>query len=174
MKRITQEDQREIESNYLKLNEYWYFDYKTKEIRRVSPKTRWGRFIEIFWKKRHTVNQLYWWIDRYFVNNPEETIVFQLPIKKDEIDINGFPTKYKLLGTWEIPTTDLKHLKDGPLANASGDEILVDHNIGLWKKTLLTFKQYGPIFTTSVALYAIINGICRNWTFILSFIGIGE
>lgn len=158
MKERTSEQKREIESIYLELNQYWSIDYKTKEIRRVLPKNWKQKLSHFFWKKRNTVEELFWWVDRYFANNMQETIVEMLPIKCDGMEIEGFPMKYKLSSGYKIPTKELKYLKNGPLASENLDVILVKHSIG-WNRIALFFKQYGWIVTATVATITFIGWV---------------
>ncbi|TYA78534.1 hypothetical protein [Seonamhaeicola marinus] len=156
MEERTPEQKREIEKIYSELNKYWFLDYKTKEIRRRLPENWKQKLGNFFWKKRNTVEELFWWVDRYFANNMEATIVEAFPIKCDGMEIKGFPMKYKLSSGYKIPKKELKYLKNGPLANEALNEILVTHSIG-WNKIVLIFKQYGWIVTTMVATATIIG-----------------
>lgn len=160
MKERTPEQKREIEDIFLELNKYWSIDYKTKEIRRVLPQNWKQKLSHFFWKKRNTVEELFWWADRYFAKNMQETIVEMSPIKCDGMEIEGFPMKYKLSSGYKIPTKELKYLKNGPLASETLDKILVQHAIG-WNRIALFFKQWGWIVTAIVGTITLIGYLIK-------------
>lgn len=63
-------------------NRYWYADPKTSEIRRQSLRG-WQQFLNIFWKKKHKVSDLYGWVSKNWAN--EQMNVFPIAIEHDNI-----------------------------------------------------------------------------------------
>jgi hypothetical protein len=161
----TPEQKRRIEKAKTELSEFWYVDFNTKEIRHKES-SRLQKFIEIFWKKRNSVGELYWWIKYRFAK--EDAMPFHFPIQSDNMPIEGFPMKYELKGGWTIPSNDLKYLTKGPLASEGLSKVLVQHALG-WKRVVLLIKQYGPILT---GLIAIVGTIVRYWPELLKLLSL--
>jgi hypothetical protein len=132
---------------------FWYTDLKTKELRRRALKGL-PRLIDVFWKKKHTVLQFYWWLAQRRAD--VDMIVFDNPIQSDNMPIKGFPMKYELLGGWTIPHADLKYLKGGPLAEEGLQRILVPASLG-WPRVLEVFRQVAPIATTLAGIATLTN-----------------
>ena len=121
----------------------WYFDTNTKEIRHREL-----RFIEkltdIIWRRRHRVRAMYWWVKYNWAT--EKLIVFHFPLRHDNMPIPGFPMKSELQGGWTIPESDLKCLRDGPLASENLTRLLVPADLG-WRQLFKTAKQFAPVIT---------------------------
>lgn len=149
-------DQLRRIDNLVKLfDKDWYADTQTKEIRR-KPQTDWQRVVDVFWKRKHTVFAMYWWIKQNWAN--EKLIIHEYPIRGDNMPIKGFPVKCELQGGWTIPRHDNKYLTHGPLASEGLQEILVPESRGL-SFLIEVFKQFGPI-ATSISM---VVGIVSNW-----------
>ncbi len=63
--------------------------------------------------------------------------------------------KFELQGGWTIPQSDIRYLKDGPLAAEGLHNILVPANLG-WMRILEFGKQIAPVFTIVGVLVTII------------------
>jgi len=59
----TPDQQRRMQEAYDSVSKYWYVDFSTKELRR-KPLKEMERYVNIFWKKRHSVWEFYWWLVR--------------------------------------------------------------------------------------------------------------
>jgi len=160
----TPDQLRKTKEAFQQVGEYWFVDLNTKELRRKSLSGfKW--FTNLFWKKRHSVWEFYWWI-RYRQAEPDMT-AFENPIHSDNLPILGFPMKYELLNGWTIPKDDLKYLVNGPLASEGLSEILVPHALG-WQRVIQFFKQYAaPIISGAVVIF---GSILRYWPEISLFL----
>ena len=133
------------------VSEYWYLDFSTKEIRR-KPQKEIAAFKQFFWKKKHTVWQLFIWLrHRYTASYPNQ-------ISGDSTPLKGFPNKYELKGGWTIPSYDLVFLTHGPLASEGRTEILVPA-INRWQSALIIIKYTGIILGAIIAII----GACIRW-----------
>ena len=124
MSELTPSESRKREKDIQSFDEHWYVDTKTSEIRH-KPLERMAKFIDLFWRKRHRVSDLYWWTVRKWWS--EDMAPFSKPIEHDSVPITGFPRKYQLQNGWTIPSEDLRYLFEGPLVDETGHEILVRH-----------------------------------------------
>jgi len=115
---------RKREKAIADINEAWMVIPKTLEIAR-KPRSRYQRFIGLFWKNRYRVSNLYWWQSKKWASS--EMMLFPDAIKHDDIPLKGYPRKHILQGGWTIPKEDLAVLYEGPLLAQSGNEILVKH-----------------------------------------------
>ncbi|WP_286817428.1 hypothetical protein [Desulfobacter sp. UBA2225] len=152
----TPEQQRAMLQAHEDVALYWYIDHKTKEIRR-KPLTIIFRVLDFFWKEKHTVWQLYRWL--MFRCSETDMMPLRTPMQSDNMPIKGFPMKYELLNGWTIPTKDLKHLKNGPLAAEGLQQIIVPAAVG-WPHLLERIKQFAPIITSFAGLTTIVT----NWS----------
>ena len=158
------DQKRRIEAARDSVNEYWYPDFKTKELRR-RPCKGWRRLVDFFWKKRHSVWEFYWWIR--FRQAQSDMIMFHNPIDSDNLPIEGFPMKYELKGGWTIPKSDLKYLRKGPLASEGLGKILVPAELG-WQRVVQFFRQFG---TVAAGVIAIVGTTIRYWEEIIRALG---
>ena len=133
----------------------WYFDTGTKEIRRKYRDLR-GRLLDVFWRSRHTVKAMYFWVNKNW--SSETLIVYDFPLRHDNTPIKGFPMKFELQGGWTIPTSDLKYLTEGPLATEKTGDVLVPAS-SVVTQVLDAARKYGPVLTASSAVL----GIVTNW-----------
>jgi hypothetical protein len=124
MNNISPEDLRIRAKGVASFDKTWYADPKTLEIRR-KPLTCWQIIINLFWKNRHKVSDLYWWVSKNWAN--QQLAVYPIAIEHDNIPAPGFPRKHIMRGGWSIPKKDLKYLYEGPLFDQLGTQILVKH-----------------------------------------------
>jgi len=157
MNEPTPEQQRRVQEAYDSVNEYWYADLSTKELRR-KPLKGFSKFINLFWKERHTVWGFYWWLA--YRRAQADMMPLGNPIESDNMPIKGFPMKYELKSGWTIPREDLKYLVKGPLVSQGLTEVLVPHALG-WQRLLLFIRKFGIILG---ALISIVGAIIRWWT----------
>jgi hypothetical protein len=155
---------RRIEAARKTVDEFWYTDLKTKELRR-KPLHGWKKLLNLFWKRRHNVGELYWWIR--FRQAEADMMPFHNPINSDNMPIEGFPMKYELQGGWTIPESDLKYLKKGPLASEGLTEILVPAELG-WQRFVQFFRQFGVVIS---GVIAILGTAIRYWDEIARALG---
>lgn len=158
----TPDQKREIERVVEAFDHDWYVDTKTKEIRRKQI-TGWRRFVDIVWKRKHTIFALYWWAKYNWAT--ERLIVFEFPIRNDNMPIEGFPVKSELLGGWTISKRDLKYLTHGPLASEGLHKILVPASLG-WRRLFEVARQFAPL--VSMAAGAVTVAV--NWSIVLAII----
>lgn len=137
------------------VGEFWYLDFKTKEIRR-KPQHGLAALKQFLWKKRHTVWQFYVWL-RHRQAEPD-AMPFPDQIDGDNIPLKGYPKKYELKGGWTIPSSDLAYLTHGPLASEGRHEILVPES-NRWQLFLLFAKQAGVLIGATVTGV----GACVRW-----------
>ena len=100
----------------------WYLDFDTQEIRH-KPMTLFQWLRHVLWPVKNTVWELYVW--SLHRQAKEDAILFPIQIIADQVPIKGLPRKYALTGGWTIPESDLKHLRDGPLASEDLRDVLV-------------------------------------------------
>jgi hypothetical protein len=139
----------------------WYLDFSTKEIRR-KPVSGLAAVKQFFWRDRNTVWEFYVWLRHRQAES--DAMAFPNQIDGDNLPIKGFPKKYALDGGWTIPPSDLKYLKDGPLASEGLHEILVPPSLG-WPRVVSFFKQFAPIVTVISGMVA----IATNWSTVVTF-----
>jgi hypothetical protein len=152
---MTPETVRKRDEALSTLGGYWYLDFKTKEIRR-KPQHGLALVKQFFWKKRHTVWELYVWL-RHRMAEPD-AMPFPDPIDGDNIPLKGYPKKYELRNGWTIPSTDLSYLIHGPLASEGRHEILVPETSRL-KSFILFAKQTGVVAGAVISIV----GACIRW-----------
>ncbi len=152
----TPDEMRKMQEAYESVGKYWYADLATKELRRRQP-TGATKYVDLFWRKRHTVWQFYWWLARRRAQ--EDMIPLDNPIQSDNMPIRGFPMKYELQGGWTIPRDDLKYLMKGPLASQGLSEVLVPAALG-WQRVWLFLRQFGVILGTLITL---VGATIRWW-----------
>ena len=149
----TPDQQRRINEAYESVDQYWFVDLSTKELRR-RPLLGIRRLINSFWKKRHTVWEFYWWIRRRQAQ--DDMMPLDNPIRSDNTPIKGVPTKYELQGGWTIPQDDMKYLIKGPLTSENNlTDILVPIDQP-WERWMLYIKRLGimsPIIAVIGAIY---------------------
>lgn len=143
---------RTVQSAVSDVSQHWYADTSTKEIRRHTPRGL-SRAIDLVWPHKHQVRELYWWIAENWAS--ETLILFHFPMRHDNMPLDGFPMKFELQGGWTIPQSDIRYLKDGPLAAEGLHNILVPANLG-WMRILEFGKQIAPVFTIVGVLVTII------------------
>tara|TARA_B110000211_G_scaffold234799_1_gene306359 strand:+ start:693 stop:1196 length:504 start_codon:yes stop_codon:yes gene_type:complete len=158
----TPEQQRKVQEAGHSVDQYWYADLSTKELRR-KPLKGFPKFVNLFWKKRHPVWEFFWWLVRRRAQ--DDMILLSNPIESDNMPIKGFPMKYELKGGWTIPSVDLKYLVEGPLASQGLSEVIVPHALG-WKRFLLFIRQFGVLLTT---LITIAGATIRWWAELVEF-----
>lgn len=141
MRGPTPEQQRKTREAYESVGKYWYTDLATQELRR-KPLTGLRWVINIFWKKRHTLWEFYWWLA--YRRAQEDMIIYGNPIQSDNMPLKGFPVKCELQGGWTIPRCDLKYLTHGPLASEGLGEILVPASIG-WRSVWEFVRQFAAV-----------------------------
>jgi hypothetical protein len=101
----------------------WYLDFKTQEICH-KPMTLFQQLKHLRLRPvKNTVWELYVW--SLHRQAKEDAILFPIQIIADQVPIKGLPRKYALTGGWTIPESDLKHLRDGPLASEDLRDVLV-------------------------------------------------
>ena len=166
MNTLTPDRIRHIAKKIGSIDLSWYFDTDTKEIRRKSLKG-WRRYLDLIWRERHKVGELYWWINQNWAD--ETLIVFSFPMRHDNMPIQGFPMKFELQGGWSIPKADLRYLSDGPLTSEGRSEILVPANQG-WRYAMELGKQFAPVFSIAAAVL----GVGANWTTALEWYELGK
>ena len=152
----TPDQQRKRQQAYESVGKYWYTDFATKELRH-KPLKGFAKFINVFWKTRHTVWEFYWWLARRRAE--EDMMPFRNPIQSDNMPTKGFPMKYELQGGWTIPQSDRKYLMKGPLTSEGLSEILVPAAVG-WRRLLLLLRQFGAVV---VAVISIVGAVIRWW-----------
>ncbi len=141
MNKSTPSELRKTKKGIKSFDKQWYIDKQTSEIR--HNKLDWtSKFIDFFWRKKHTVSDLYWWTSRNWSNT--KMIDYEIPIKHDDVSIQGFPRKYQLINKWTIPENDLKYLYNGPLVDESGQNILVKHQ-SKFQKIISILSQLQPL-----------------------------
>jgi hypothetical protein len=91
----TPEQKRKMQEAYDSVDQYWYADLSTQELRR-KPLKGFPKFVNFFWKKRHPVWEFYWWLARRRAQ--EDMMPLNNPIESDNMPIKGFPMKYELKG----------------------------------------------------------------------------
>lgn len=109
----------------------WHIDFKTNEIK-LNEIEGWSKFLNIFWKRKFTVDTLYWWSHQKWATM--EMMPYPIAIKRDDIPAKGLIRKHQMTNGWTISKKDLKSLYKGPLIDESGNEILV--------KTQSNFKRF--------------------------------
>ena len=126
------------------ISERWYVDFSTHEIRRISPSFI-ERILSPFWRRRDSVDHLYWWTRRRW--DDEDLMPERDPMKHDDVPLPEIARKHQMINGWTIPRSDIVFLKDGPLADESG-RILVPHLSPLQKfvTTLNTLKPLSWIW----------------------------
>ena len=152
---LTPDRIRQIESMIDAFDRDWYFDTGTKEIRRKARDLR-GRLLDMFWRPRHTVKAMYFWVNRNW--SSATMMVYDFPLRHDNTPIKGFPMKFELQGGWTIPASDLRYLTEGPLAGEKLREVLVPAS-SLGTRLLDAARKYVPILTAA----GTILGIATNW-----------
>ena len=138
---MTPADERRIESAIKSFDEHWYIDANTSEVRRHSLKG-WYIFLDLFWRKKNKVFDLYWWSQSKL--DSVDMIHLENIIEHDDVPIKGFPRKYRMLNDWTIPPEDLKFLYEGPLVDSSRHQILVKHQSS-FKKIISIASQLRPL-----------------------------
>lgn len=133
----------------------WYFNKNTHEIC-LKNRSAIRKFCDFFWKKKHRVIAMYWWVNQNW--STANMMVHNFPMTHDNMPIKGFPIKVEMKGGWTIPKSDLKFLKDGPLTSDGLQEILVPANTG-WMYVFELAKQFAPLVTISAGLVT----IATNW-----------
>ena len=124
MSKLTPSDLRKREKGIKSFDEHWYIDVKTKEIRHISL-NGWSKLIDLFWRKKHKISDLYWWSSRKWASS--QMMPFNNAIKHDDVPIAGFPRKHQMQNEWTIPSEDMKYLYEGPLVDVTGHKILIKH-----------------------------------------------
>lgn len=152
---MTPEMIRKRDEAIASVGEYWYLDFKTKEIRRKSLHGL-ASIKQFLWKKRHKVWQFYVWLRHRQAE--EDAMPFPNQIDGDNIPLKGYPKKYELKGGWTIPSSDLPYLTHGPLASEGRHEILVPET-NRWTLFLLVVKQVGVL----IGAAATAIGACVQW-----------
>lgn len=153
----TPDQDRRIKSAIGEVDQYWFADTQTKEIRRKAL-GGFERSCNLIWPRKHKVRELYWWVTENWAK--ERLIVFDFPMNHDNIPLDGFPMKFELQGGWTIPQSDRKYLTDGPLASEGLHKILVPANLG-WRRALEGAKQIAPVFTIVGVLVTIAVNLPR-------------
>jgi hypothetical protein len=153
----TPEQKRKMQEAYDSVDQYWYADLSTQELRR-KPLKGFPKFVNCFWKKRHPVWEFYCWLARRRAQ--EDMMPLNNPIESDNMPIKGFPMKYELKGGWTIPSEDLKYLVKGPLASQGLSEVIVPHALGL-NKFLLFIRQFSRLLWSLIGIAGV---TIRYWT----------
>ena len=153
----TPDQNRQIQSAMADVDQFWYADTQTQELRRKSL-TGISKIRNFLWPHKHKVREFYWWISDNWAK--EQLIVFKFPMIHDNMPLEGFPMKFQLQGGWTVPHSDLKYLKDGPLANEGLHTILVPANLG-WRRVFEGVKQVAPAFSIVGVLVTIAVNIPR-------------
>jgi hypothetical protein len=140
-------------------DKYWNINPKTSEIYRIDL-TNWRWFLNLLWRKKHAVETLYWWTIEKWATS--EIITQTSPLKHDDIPFQGLLRKYQLTNGWTIPDNNLKFLKNGPLLNNQGTEILVNYQ-NRFKRIISFVSQLKPISWILSFVFVCL----RYWTEIL-------
>jgi hypothetical protein len=111
---------------------------------------------QFFWQDRNTVWEFYVWLRHRQAE--ADAMPFSNQIDGDNLPMKGFPKKYALAGGWTIPQSDLKYLRDGPLASEDLHEILVPPSLG-WLRVVDFFRQFAPVVTVISGTVA----VATNW-----------
>jgi hypothetical protein len=151
MKVITPDREREIQTAIEAFDVDWYINTNTHEIC-LKKRSVLRKFCDIFWKKKHSVIAMYWWVNLNW--SSASMMMYKFPMTHDNMPIKGFPIKAEMQGGWTIPKSDLKFLKNGPLTSEGLQEILVPASTGLMYVFELT-KQFAPLVTISAGLVTI-------------------
>lgn len=93
MIRPTPDQLRKTEAARDAVERYWYVDGKTKELRRRPMTGGVAQFLNVFWKKRHTVWEFYWWI-RYRQGGADMAPL-ENPINSDNMRDRGLPVQVR-------------------------------------------------------------------------------
>ncbi len=152
---MTPEIIRKRDEAIVSVGEYWYLDFKTKEIRR-KPQSGFAAIKQFLWKKRHTVWQFYVWLRHRQAE--ADAMPFPNQIDGDNVPLKGYPKKYELKGGWTIPSSDLFYLTHGPLASEGRHDVLVPET-NLWKSFLLVVRQAGVLIGAAITCV----GACVRW-----------
>jgi len=163
MNKLTPSESRIREKEINSFDEHWYIDTQTSEIRH-KPLSVFYKIIDFFWRKKHTVADLYWWSVKKW--DSSEMISCPNAIKHDNVPIVGFPRKHQMKNGWTIPTKDFKYLYEGPLVDETGNKILIKHQSKI-QKLVSIFSQLRPlswIITLIIACYRYRNEISDLWS----------
>lgn len=169
MNKSSPSELRKIEKGITSFNHHWYIDKQTSEIRHKKLSGS-SKFLDFFWRRKHAVSDLYWWISRNWSNTKMMDV--DTPIKHDDVSIKGFPRKYQLENNWTIPEDDLKYLYNGPLVDESGHLILVKHQSN-FQNTISFISQLRPltwIISFILICYRYRNDIVELWNWVISLI----
>ncbi len=165
MTKPTPSEQRKREKNINSFNKYWYIDVKTSEIRHIKAKT-WSKFFELFWKRKYTVDTLYWWSSREWASS--KMMPFPIAVKHDDLPLRSFIRKHQMTNGWTISTGDLKYLYRGPLVDESGSTILIKTQSTL-KNIISILSQLRPlswIISLILILYRFREEVVELWEII--------
>jgi hypothetical protein len=141
MNQPTSSDLRKRSSEIETFAKYWYVNSQTSEIRHATFNF-WRKLINLFWRKKHKVSNLYWWTVQNWATS--EMIIYPDAIRHDDLHIKGYPRKYQLKNGWTIPSKDLKYLYEGPLVDESGTKVLVKHQ-STTKNIISFISQLRPL-----------------------------
>lgn len=141
MSKPTPSELRKRERGIRSFDGHWYIDAKTSEIKHISLEG-WSKFIDLFWRKKHKVSDLYWWSSNKWATS--EMMPFDDAIRHDDVPIAGFPRKHQMRNGWTIPSEDLKYLYEGPLVDETGHKILVKHQSKI-QRLVSVISQLRPL-----------------------------
>jgi hypothetical protein len=168
MSKLSPSQSRKRERGIESFTKHWGIDFKTFEIKHNGLKC-WDYFLSFFWRKKHRVSSLYWWCVRRA--DDIDFMVFDDPIKHDDIPLKGYARKYQLINDWHIPDEDLKYLFDGPLADIDGS-ILVKEGTSLSRlwSIVSQLRPLTVIIPFLLALYRYRSEISELWNSVSSAI----
>jgi hypothetical protein len=124
MSNVSPDELRTREKRVESFDKLWLADPNTLEIK-LKPFKWWQPIVNLFWKKRHKVSDMYWWVSKNWAT--DQMIAYPDAIEHDSIPSRDFPRKYRMKGGWTIPKKDLQFLYEGPLLDEVGNQILVKH-----------------------------------------------
>ncbi len=126
---------KKIKDQINQCSELWKLNPSDKVIYRIKDSAIKERFP--FLKQKMAVEALYRWIQHSL--STTEYLWLNSIIERDQISIrDDYPRAYKLLDDWTISHSDLKTLKNGPLFDSQGVEIVkYASTINLLKKLKL-------------------------------------
>lgn len=141
MSKPTPSELRQREKEIGSFETHWYIDTVTAEIRH-KPLNIGARIIDLFWRRKHKVSDMYWWSMRKWYG--WEMMPYPVAIKHDDVPIAGFPRKHQMQNGWTIPSDDLMYLYEGPLVDETGKKILVKHQSTV-QKYVTALSQLRPL-----------------------------
>lgn len=158
---ITPDQERQRRTMIKNVAKDWEVRTTTLELARKT-KSRFWKFINLFWKRKVKVMALYFWVDELFTQ--PNMMSYPLPLDHDNIrKPSNMPYIFTLKSGWTIPEKDLKYLYDGPLLSENG-AVLVKPGGYLayyWSKAWPVIAALGTLLGIIKSIYWIIEMITQ-------------